>query len=1028
MATRQNHIVAVRDQRYSWALSPLPPRAVIRYWTTRVAAHTQQAGRFVSASNRRLARGVAAIMMMLALLAESRRLRPSRPTQTRLAMKPDTASDGNPPTAASSPSSQSQAPVPKVTVTPAGVRVVDKRRAAVRPATAEPGGAGAVAESLTQPQPADEVQQQSRWFARAVTKVSDAVWFPMLGRLIRAGRRTPLPMAPDLDVGRYAWRHTACRQLLRDKSGRAECLPELIDLAADETAGDWRSPVVWWAKRHVSPADLVRFVQAELIRPGHAALPDRRLILVLRLAGHAAAALPDGDARAVIRTALACARKQVDPYSANGLTLVARSVVSILLEQRPELDEIVISALELQAGESQMPPDRPLPVEARLLAIATRNRAPDFGTTLSRAAVKSGFGPAQMEATARLADAPFARSARLREAERIRAPLAVVMFVMGRGLPWLTPVVVAAGVGIATHLLRWAPAHTMISVGDSIALLALLAAVNVFTVQLSASRLPGVIARSAGQPWELFFSYSAALTLLGLSVFRAHAAWLVAASSWAVLAALVLFSAGVLPAMFRLLRRTDAGRAAGGYVARTVPMARVAGRRLGRIQARAVEMREALETVPAVRMSPDAFAGEWSQNIAARARGFFIPSRAGMRRLLAHSTFGEGMRLRVFAGLGTIVGSGDDIVSLIPARDQSVTKSLARQAGRRLRTRSCSRVEDVATGAVALTQMALDLANAGDIGTSRTVAQNVVRLVTEHTAAARRARTQMFRQQEMRVRAAEGGLCRAVQAAQVGVRARDTSIVPVVPALRDSMRIAVRGRLESRKDLFNVPGAIIEQLLSSSGQADAALSMMIFSVPAEASESAAGSSIAAELLRIAGVRALELRDSTTFEQVLDQLGKHSSNGTEIWDAAEVTGMLAATACRFDVRLAKRAIDRSIAQIAVSPVDETGAAALAARRRLIVLWRAGAAGLACGAISVTVHAANKLLECHMQDALDTLATDRGLIAWEAARSNLHSGYLGDHAKDALANFGTFLKGIKPVLTHPDEGEVTQANSS
>ena len=78
-------------------------------------------------------------------------------------------------------------------------------------------------------------------------------------------------------------------------------------------------------------------------------------------------------------------------------------------------------------------------------------------------------------------------------------------------------------------MLRWAPAHTAIAVGDSIALLAVLAAVNVFTVQLSASRLPGVIARSAGQPWELFFSYSSALTLLGLSAFRPHAAWLVAA-------------------------------------------------------------------------------------------------------------------------------------------------------------------------------------------------------------------------------------------------------------------------------------------------------------------------------------------------------------------------------------------------------------------------------------------------------------------------------------------------------------------
>jgi len=96
------------------------------------------------------------------------------------------------------------------------------------------------------------------------------------------------------------------------------------------------------------------------------------------------------------------------------------------------------------------------------------------------------------------------------------------------------------------------------------------------------------------------------------------------------------------------------------------------------------------------------------------------------------------------------------------------------------------------------------------------------------------------------------GLRSTAQAAQAGARARDLSIVPVVPALRDSLRIAVRGRLESRKNLFNVPATVIEQLLSSSGQADTAVSMVTFSVPAEASESAAGSSVAAELLRDPG--------------------------------------------------------------------------------------------------------------------------------------------------------------------------------
>jgi hypothetical protein len=252
--------------------------------------------------------------------------------------------------------------------------------------------------------------------------------------------------------------------------------------------------------------------------------------------------------------------------------------------------------------------------------------------------------------------------------------------------------------------------------------------------------------------------------------------------------------------------------------------------------------------------------------------------------------------------------------------------------------------------------------------------------------------------------------------------------VPVVPALRDSLRVAVRGRLESRKDLFNVPGIVLEQLLSSSGQAEAAVNMVTFSVPTAADKSIAGPGVAAELLRIAGVRALELRDSTAFEQVLDQLGRHSSNGAETWDATEVTGLLAATACRFDVWLAQRALERAVTQNAVSPIGDVGATALAAQRRLSVLWRAGAAGLACGAMSVAVHAAEKLFEFHAQDALDAMASDRGQIAWEAARSNLRNGYLGDQPEDALTNFGTFLKDIGPVLNPPDEGDATRADSS
>jgi uncharacterized membrane protein YedE/YeeE len=848
-----------------------------------------------------------------------------------------------------------------------------------------------------------------------VQRAAAALWFTALGILIRAGRRTPLPAAPITDLGRHAWSRAACRQVLLDKPARPGNLAELIALAADEQAGDWRGPVLWLVKRRVGPAELVSFIQAELVRKPGSTIASRRMILLLRLAGYAAAALPDSDARDVASTALAFSRKRVDPYGDSGLTLAARSAVTILLEQRPELDGILTGTLELQAGQAKMQPGQPLPVEARLLAFAIRDRSRDFGVALAGTAASARFGPEQMQAAARLADAPISRPARIRRAPRAWGPAQPAVTAAARSLPWLAPVIAAAAAGAATHLLHWAAAPAAVSLGDSIALLTLLAAVHVFTVQLSASRLPGVIARSAGHPWQLFLSYSAALTLLVLSVYQPHKAW-AAAVSWSALATLAVFAAGVVPAMFRLLRRTDAGRAAQGYVARTLPAARAAGRRLGRIQARTAEIRETLDADPGVRVSLDAFAGEWSQVVAARHRGFFIPRKASLRRLLASGAFSGGMRMRVFTGPGTIVDAGADMVSLIPARDQTVSRALARQAQRALRTRASRQVEDVATGAVALTQMALDLEDAGDTGTAGTVAQSLVHLVTEHVAAARQARTRMFRLQQQRAAAATADLPGVSEADEATARARDDSPVPVVPALRDSLRVAVRGRFEGSRHVLNVPAVITRQLLSGSGRADSAVAMVTSWVPVEAGEPASRPRGAAEMLRVAGLRALELGDSTAFGQVLGHLDKLSGSGAGRRDAVDITAMLAATACRFDARLAVRAADRALAQVPDGPADDASAAAEAAWLRGTVLWRTGAAGLACGSMSVAVHAASKAFQLQLQDIIrNMMASNREMTSGEAGRSELHGGYLGDQAESALSGFGTFLQDTTPVFT-------------
>jgi hypothetical protein len=464
-----------------------------------------------------------------------------------------------------------------------------------------------------------------------------------------------------------------------------------------------------------------------------------------------------------------------------------------------------------------------------------------------------------------------------------------------------------------------------------------------------------------------------------------------------------------------LLRRVDSGRAAAGYVAATRSRTRAAGRHLGRVQARAIEMREALGTIPAVNLATSAIAGEWSSNIIVRSRGLFMPSRVGMRRLVGSEAFSVGMRLRIIAGFGTIVRRGEIIASLAPAKNQTVDRGLIKHVHKRLRTRSSRQIEDVATGAVALTHLAIKLAEEGDSGTAHEVAQSAVRLVTGHVVETREARIKEFQQQMLRSQMIGiGGFRTAVQSTQAKMRARDNELVPVIPALRECLRIAVRKKLDSSGDLFEVHERIIQPLLSSCGEAEAAIEILTFAIPTDPKKTSAGSGPMTELLRYAGVRALELRSSNSFDRVIDQLDRLARNSDSTGDAVEVTSVLAATACRFDVRLATQAINRALIQIQANE-SESKAVGL----RIYALWRVGAAGLTCGALSVAVHVARRLVEHGEQNVLISLASNEEMTAMEAFRSNLRDGYLGEQGIDALKGFGRFFAGLVPML----EAEMT-----
>jgi hypothetical protein len=893
--------------------------------------------------------------------------------------------------------------VSPVSVTSSGVRIVDKRRQTTDHTTAGPESDAGPSDTTVGPS----------------GKAQFAVFYRLLGRLITIGLQGPLPTETTSEaLGVLAWTDGACRAVLLDSKGATDnpLQGTILALITRTDIGDWRAPVRRWTERHLATSELVDLLRSTLFENNLASVDDRLLVLCLRLSGRAAASLPDDIARDVLTLALQVAARPEDPYQRQAPQLVARGAVVELLRGRPDLDPLIHHRVSITRPAE---PSDTASEEAGLLAIAIRDRAPDGGGSFQELAVAAGLSAAGLDSLARQADAPLRRPARVRHVE-VPGPISSVVGVFRRWLvPWLLPPILAVTSGAMTAHWSWRGPPTSVGLSDAIVALTLLASVNVFTVQLSAQRLPGIVARTAGQPAALYASYASVLTVLVTTLIRPRSASAVAATQWASMAGLVLFVATLLVAMFALLRRTDAARAAQGFVDSTLIKARTAGRKLGRIQGRAVYLRTTLTGVPAVRMAADSVAGEWSEAITVRARGFFLPTRRELRSLLSLSQFAEGMRLRVVAGLGTIVNEGSDLAFLVPATTQTVSGRLARRTSRTLGTTQARRVEETASGVVALAKLALDLAASGDRGTAHTVAQNANRLVAAHVSsaqAARRANLRWFARMQS-ARAQGDGRPYDGTSSEVRRLSDDDEIVPVVPAIRDVLQLVVGARVNALSELREVPEVMISALLAASGRAEAAAVMVITAIPDSATDMKSSSAAVTELLRLAAVRTLETNDAIVFRMVIDKLATlastNSHNRRYLSDSVGTCSVLGAIACRFESRRAKEAVDAVVAMLDLARASGASTTATG-QMQMFGLWRIGAASLVTGSPSVAVHVARTLSAGGQHDLLVAAAKDRDTLTREAAQSTIRGGYLGDNGMDALANFGTFVGTIQSQL--------------
>ncbi|MDX8037127.1 hypothetical protein SK803_43635 [Lentzea sp. BCCO 10_0856] len=889
------------------------------------------------------------------------------------------------------------------------VRVVDKRRVRMPE----------VAGRAEQDRELDGYQLK-----RVVARIQNAIDIARQGAYWITGKsgqwadelRCPKDLSP-VSLGRQVWRDPLARDMVRGNRSETTKWQSIIDYSLLGGLGDWRASALMWIKKNVTQAEISAHLARELETGKFRAAGEKKRILLLRLVGHAVDALPQNHAEEYLSIALSYSRAKIDPYASNQLVLVSRAVAVSLLAHRPELDKQIANTLLIQSGVKDLTHESYLPVEAKLLAIALRSRAGESGKVIAKLARHVGLTSAQLAAAAGLADAVVDRPPRLRVYRSKARGVSVAGMLVRRILPWtLPPLLCVVGALFVKRLgVSGDPGRMPLGIAESIALLALLLTANVFTVQMSATRFSGQIARLAGQSWTVNFCYSASLVLVCVSLLsQDQVKELAGVAGWASLLAFSGYVCSLLIAVFLLFRRTDPGRAAAGYVEATLPLARASGTKLGKTQAWAITLREALKSVPVVKFSSDAVVGEWSYEITAR-RGFFLPSRSRMRRLLEHGAFSDGTRLRIVGGLGTIVDRESDVAVLVPSRNQDIKADLIRLAERSFRTWSSVEVEEIATGAVSLTRLMLENARSGDVGTAQAVGHQIVHLMREHVLAARRGRARALSYEALRAEVVNVHKLRPESSsAAATLRARDQEMAPVVPALKAVLSVAVSEYLNNPSDRMDTLDSFIWPLLSMTLEAEAAVGMVVYSVPTNLEKSGSGSHATTELLRQAGVRALELRSRSLFEQVVDRLKDVAKNESARSDAVGIISVLAAIACRFNQVHSIYAVEAFLGIL--DRLAQTNSTA-ADTSRFIALWRVGAAGLLAGIPSVAVYVAQRIYGYGLDETLIVMGGSEEYMVSEMGRSNLRGMYLGDNAMDALANYVDFARELSSVFRLP-----------
>jgi hypothetical protein len=196
----------------------------------------------------------------------------------------------------------------------------------------------------------------------------------------------------------------------------------------------------------------------------------------------------------------------INPYAPNPLVEDCRSALVTLLIERPEVQDDIGDLLQQHPASAQ------IPALVELAAAGISGRAADWGRSFIR--LITAWQPSNQANLIKVAEMASAQSPLTAEREVDSNEGGPIDSLRHTGVITVAVAmgpVLAIATGVGVHHFKWTAPQPAISVGEAIAVLAVIATVNIFSVQLSADRLPGPLARVAAQPFWLNVSYSAAL-------------------------------------------------------------------------------------------------------------------------------------------------------------------------------------------------------------------------------------------------------------------------------------------------------------------------------------------------------------------------------------------------------------------------------------------------------------------------------------------------------------------------------------